>query len=185
MRIDVHAHHFPPPYIALLEQLGLPGARAGVQRAPAGTMPLDERLVLIDRLGIDVQVLSMAVAMPYLDDAAAAREAARLGNNLYAAICRAHGGRFAAFGCLPLPHVATAVDEAARCLDELGFQGITLGCSVLGRQLDDLSFEPLWHWLDQRAAVVFLHPQGTGVGPSTTDLGLRWMLGAPVEDAIA
>jgi aminocarboxymuconate-semialdehyde decarboxylase len=186
MRVDVHAHHFPEEYIACLERFGNAGARGAVRRAaPASTMPLPERIALLDSVGIDLQVLSVAAAMPYLADAGQATQAARLGNDLYAAICREYAGRFAAFACLPLPHVAAAVTEAARCLDELGMLGVTVGCSVAGRQLDDPAFEPLWAELDRRAAVLFLHPMGTGVGPSTQEYGLRWMLGAPVEDAIA
>src|SRR5581483_12020677 len=185
MRIDVHAHYFPGDYMDCLARLGHPDARAAVLRAPGGQMPLDERMALLDRTGVDLQVLSPAAAVPYLEEQAGAVEAARTLNDAFAALCRQYPGRFAAFASLPMPHVEAALAEIARCLDTLGMVGVTLGCSVLGRQLDDPAFEPLYAELDRRGSVLFLHPVGAGAGPGSADYGIRWMVGAPVEDAVA
>ena len=186
MRIDVHAHYFPEEYALCMERFGSPGARAAMLRGgPDSTMTLPTRVALLDAVGVDLQVLSPAAAMPYLDDEAQAVEAARLLNDLYAGVGRDYPGRFKAFTSLPLPHVDAALAELRRGLDTLGCVGATVGCSVAGRQLDDPLFEPLWAELDRRESVLFLHPMGTGAGPSTQEFGLRWMIGAPIEDAIA
>ncbi len=185
MRIDVHAHYFPAEYLDCLVRAGHPDARAVVLRAGAGYLPPAERIAILDALGVDVQVRSVAAAMPYLAREVDAVEAARVGNDAFAAVCAASGRRFAAFGCLPLPHVEAAAAEAARCLDALGMVGLTIGCTVAGRQLDDPAFAPLYVELDRRGAVLFLHPVGMGAGPGSEDYGMRWMIGAPVEDAIA
>ncbi len=139
----------------------------------------------MDEVGIDLQVLSTASSMPYFAGEADAVTAARLANDLYADLCRQYPQRFAAFGTVPLPHVDAALAEVERCLSGLGFLGITVGCSVAGRQLDDPAFAPFWAELDRRGAVLFLHPQGVDCGPGTTDFGLAWLLGAPVEDTVA
>jgi aminocarboxymuconate-semialdehyde decarboxylase len=55
---------------------------------------------------------------------------------------------------------------------------------VLGRPLDDPAFEPVWAELDRRAAVVFLHPMGTGA-PMTDAYGLTWMVAGCFEDTTA
>ncbi len=185
MRIDVHAHLFPDAYLDCMARLGQTGARAAVLRAPGGQMPLDERVRMLDRAGIDLQVLSVAAAVPYLAEQAAAVEAARTANDAFAAVCRQYPGRFAAFASLPMPHVDAALAELTRCLDTLGMVGVTLGCSVLGRQLDDPAFEPFFAELDRRGSVLFLHPVGAGAGPGSGEYGIRWMVGAPVEDAVA
>jgi aminocarboxymuconate-semialdehyde decarboxylase len=155
------------------------------RHVPGTRMPLDERLGLLDEVGIDMQVLSVASAQPNVADAANAVELARLANDLYADAVRRYPTRFAAFGCVPLPHVDAALAEAARCLDTLGFRGITTGCSVAGRPLDDPAFEPFWAELDRRGTVLFLHPMGAGFGGELTPYGLDWLVGALFEDTIA
>ena len=59
--------------------------------------------------------------------AARLQAAARLANDRYADLCAEYPARFAAFGTVPLPHVDAALAELARCLDELGVLGITVG----------------------------------------------------------
>jgi 6-methylsalicylate decarboxylase len=185
MRVDVHAHYFPSDYVECLGRLGYTDAREAMLRAGGAGATLDGRIALLDRVGVDVQVLSVAAAMPHLPREEDAIEAARVANDCFAAACAQYAGRLAAFACVPLPHVDAALAEAARGLDELGMVGVTVGCSVAGRQLDDPAFEPFYAELDRRGAVLFLHPVGVGCGPASLDYGMRWMIGAPVEDAIA
>src|SRR3954462_9658117 len=142
MRIEVNAHHFPDEYMDCLVRRGQPDARAAVLRAPGGGMTLDERIPLLDRVGVDMQVLSPAAAAPYLPDEEAGVEAARILNDCLTAVCQQYPGRFAVFASVPLPHVDAALAEMARALDTLGCVGVTFGCSVLGRQLDDPAFGP-------------------------------------------
>jgi 6-methylsalicylate decarboxylase len=183
MRIDVHAHYTPAEYLALLARArGSDPARdpiLGIQ----GT--LDERVDQLKEAGVDLQVLSLGQHVPHLDDQANAVEAARLGNDAYADIARGYGGRYAAFGSVPLPHVDAAIAEAARCLDELGMLGINLGCSVGERTLDDPAFEPFWAELDRRRAVVFLHPIFRATDPHIRDYELARLAGACFEDTVA
>ena len=186
MRIDIHAHYFPPDYLDYLARFENPDrVRAiTITIAPGARVTLDERLEMFDKAGIDVQVLSVGSHVPYFPNEVDAVEAARLGNDRYNDICRRYGGRFAAFATVPLPHVQAAVAEVGRGLDTLGMVGVTVGCSVAGRPLDDPAFDPFFAELDRRAAVLFLHPVGVGGGPGSADYGLPWMVGAPFEDTI-
>jgi 6-methylsalicylate decarboxylase len=184
MRIDVHAHYFPPEYTACLQRLGDPRAESR-DAVPGGPPTLAEQAAMLDAVGIDLQVLSISLLQPYLPRETDAVAAARLANDIYADATRGHAGRFAAFGCVPLPHVDAALAEAERCLDRLGMRGITVGCSVAGQSLDDAAFAPFFAELDRRAAVVFLHPVGQGLVPERDPHGLAWMVGAPFEDTVA
>ncbi|HLH26084.1 MAG TPA: amidohydrolase family protein [Chloroflexota bacterium] len=184
MRVDVHAHYFAPEYVDCLRRLGDPRAESP-DAVPGGAPTLARQIEVLDTVGIDLQVLSVSLLQPYLPRAADAVEAARLSNDIYADATRGHGGRFAAFGCVPLPHVDAALAEAERCLDMLGMRGITIGCSVAGRPLDDAAFAPFFAELDRRAAVLFLHPVGQGLVPERDPHGLAWMVGAPFEDTVA
>lgn len=182
MRIDVHAHYFPDEYLNCLERMGERNANTARQ-APGAKVTLDERLGLLDGVGIDMQVLSPASRFPYFARKEDAVAAARLWNDLSVEVCRRYHGRFASFANLPLPHVAAAIEEMGRCLDTLGMVGVTSGCSVAGRQLDSPEFMPLWTELNRRQAVLFFHPVGIGC-PGSEAYGLTWMVGAPFEDTI-
>ena len=76
---------------------------------------------------------------PYVADAFKAVDAATFANDLYQDLVERSEGRFLAFGCLPLPHVDAAIEEGARCLDDLRMCGVTLGCSVPGRRRTTLA----------------------------------------------
>ena len=182
MRIDIHAHYYDEAFMAAMSGFG--GAWEGFISAPGKTVTMDGRVELMDEAGIEVQVLSVGAHQPYLEDRSKATQAGRFANDCYQDLVVRHPGRFKAFGCVPLPHVDEALREASRCLDELGMAGINLGCSVLGRGLDEPAFDPFWADMDRRGAVVALHPLGIGV-PLSDAYGLTWMVGGCFEDTIA
>jgi aminocarboxymuconate-semialdehyde decarboxylase len=148
-------------------------------------LTIEQRLELLDRFGIRVQVLCVGAHQPYFAGIEEAATAARLANDLYAELRQKYRGRFEAFATLPLPHVDAALAEMERALDVLGAVGVNFGCSVAGRALDDRTFEPVFAELNRRGAVAFLHPVGAGCGPFLDDLSLNFTLGAPFEDSIA
>jgi aminocarboxymuconate-semialdehyde decarboxylase len=65
-------------------------------------------------------------------------EAARLINGIYADVVRQGRGRFAAFAALPLPHIAAAIQELRRALDDLEMAGVAATTEVMGKSLADL-----------------------------------------------
>jgi 6-methylsalicylate decarboxylase len=178
--IDVHAHYYSKRYLELIGRPELPPAAAAL----AG-QSLAERLALLDKAGIGTQVLSVSQAQPYLPDAAAAAEAAKVANEEYAGLCDTHRGRFLTFATLPLPHVDQTLDEISRAGAIDPVVGFTIGCSVAGRQLDDPAFEPVFAELNRRGAVVFLHPVGQEDTPWLAGHNLAWLVGAPFEDTTA
>jgi aminocarboxymuconate-semialdehyde decarboxylase len=180
--IDVHAHYFPPAFTDAFAHHG-----NGRKAWPEHPVELDDRIHDLDTAGMERQVIGLGHNQPYFDDAAASLTVARLANDLYATTTARWQGRLTAFGAVPLPHVDQAVAEAVRCLDELGFAGIGIGTTALGRSLSDPVFEPLWTELDRRGTVVFVHPVGT---PDTVSTGLESYLlgpkfGGPQEAGLA
>ena len=143
-----------------------------------------------DEVGITLQILSTGPNSPYLRDKAQAATAARHVNDAYKDVVDRYGGRFAAFGSAPLPHADVAVREAVRCVDELAFAGLHFGCSALGRPLDDPSFSEMWAELDQREAIIYVHPGGVlcGTEPGMAgmdDAGIAVTIGSAAELATA
>ena len=182
VRIDVHAHLYPAEFLQGMERRGV-DLTPNSGMAPGISADLDQRLEMMASAGVEMQVLSPGGNHPYLPDAAKAIECAHFANDLYKEAVELHPGQLASFGCVPLPHLDHAIREAARCLDELGFAGIALGCSVGGRPLDDPEFEPFFAELDRRNTVVFVHPVGAGT-PTNESYGLPWLVGACFEDTI-
>src|ERR1700729_3708406 len=58
MRIDVHAHYWTDDYLDLLVDLGKADAVAARGLGAGGGADLEARLRLMDRAGVDMQVLS-------------------------------------------------------------------------------------------------------------------------------
>ena len=183
--VDVHAHHLPAPYMARLRDGNGPTFGAAHDADTLRRM-IDGQ----DEAGIEVQLLSTGPNSPYLADATLGLDAARHVNDAYRDIVDRFDGRFAAFGSVPLPHGEAAAAEATRCLDELGFAGIHLGCSARGRSLDDPDFAEMWSELDRREAVIFLHPGGILAGSEPglagmDDPGIAVTIGSAAEQAVA
>jgi 6-methylsalicylate decarboxylase len=186
MRIDVHAHYWTEGYLDLLVDLGKADAGAALGIGGGGGAELEARLRLMDRAGVEIQVLSACPQSPYGQDKQKAARAARFVNDQYAELAGRQPDRFRAFAALPMPHVDEAIGEMRRALDELGMAGIAMNTTVLGRALVEPDFEPVFAELNRRGAVLYLHPAGNGAcSPLIGNYQLTWMVGAPVEDTIS
>ena len=186
MRIDVHAHYWTDAYLDMLVELGRTDTATQRDIGAGGGAELDTRLRLMDRAGVDMQVLSAAPQLPYAADEDLAIAAARYVNDEYAALVSAHPARFRAFAATPMPHIDAAITEMARAIDELGMVGLTMNTSILDRAITDPQFEPVFAELDRRDAILYLHPVGNGAcSPLVSEHQMTWMVGAPFEDTIA
>jgi aminocarboxymuconate-semialdehyde decarboxylase len=186
MRIDVHAHYWTGDYLDLLAGLGQAGAAAARGLGAGGGAELAARLRLMDRAGVQLQVLSACPQSPYAQDGQKAAQAARFVNDQYAGLVQRYPDRFAGFAALPMPHPDESIGELGRALDELGMTGVAMNTSVLGRALVEPGFEPVFAELNRRGAVLYLHPAGNSAcTPLIADYHLTWMVGAPVEDTIS
>lgn len=181
MIVDVHAHYYPREYLDRIGRPELPIAGS----APMRGQSMEERLDLLDRIGIDVQVLSVSQAQPYLEKAADAAAAAVLGNDLYVELCRQHAGRFYTLAALPLPHVDESLAEIDRVWDDPYVVGVTIGCSINDVHVDDPVLEPVYAELSRRKANVLLHPRGERCVVDGDDYNFNWLVGAPFEDTVA
>jgi predicted TIM-barrel fold metal-dependent hydrolase len=155
--IDVHAHFTTERYIT--------EATAAGHLEPDG-MPEDywpywsasRHLDLMDQAGIDRAILSMSSPGVHFGDDAAARVLTREVNEAGAWISQQHPDRFGQFAALPLPDADGALVEIAYALDDLGADGVIILSNSGGRYLGDSHLSPVLAELDQRRAVVLLHP---------------------------
>jgi 6-methylsalicylate decarboxylase len=186
MAIDVHAHYWTNDYLDLLVDLGKADATAARGNGSGDGDELVGRLQLMDRAGVDVQVLSAAPQMPYAQDRKKAVAAARFVNNQYATLVGQYPDRFRAFAATPMPHIDESIAEIGRALDELGMVGVVMNTTILNRALIEADFEPIFAEINRRGAVLYLHPAGNGAcSPLVRDFNMTWMIGAPIEDTIS
>jgi predicted TIM-barrel fold metal-dependent hydrolase len=186
MRIDVHAHYWTDDYLDVLTDLGKADAGAARGLGAGDGAELDARLRLMDRAGVQMQVLSACPQLPYGEDEKKAAKAARFVNNQYTELVQRRPDRFRAFAALPMPHLDKSVGEMGRALDDLGMTGIAMNTTVLGHALVNPDYEPIFAELNNRSAVLYLHPAGNSAcSPLIANYHLAWMVGAPVEDTIS
>jgi len=171
MKIDVHAHFVDPAYLdALQSQVGLQPEETSdgktlwrhdgftVAWSRPDMFDIDERLRTMDRMGIDIRVLSLSTPNVYQWKGDAQLQIARQMNDTLAKICSAHPDRFIGLASLPLANVEASIAELDRCMDTLGMKGAAIGSSIDGVALTRPEFEPLWAHLDARRIPVFEHP---------------------------
>ncbi len=103
-------------------------------------------------------VISVSSPGVYFGDDAAAHELAVKTNKEAARLQRAHPSRFGRFASTSLPNVQAAVAEACKALDEWGADGIVVESNQQGMYLGDARLKPFYQALNDRAAVIFVHP---------------------------
>jgi 6-methylsalicylate decarboxylase len=165
-RIDVHFHHIPPFYSEAVYEAGRSPA---IGRYPEWTPQL--ALELMDSHGIEVALTSLAQPGVGFGTAASAQALARRCNDYAADLVARWPRRFGAFATVPVWSTDGAIEEVARCLDVLGFDGVSLFASYEEKFLGDPWFDPVLEMLNARGAVVFVHP---GLHPSSKGLALPW-----------
>jgi 6-methylsalicylate decarboxylase len=186
MRIDVHAHYWTDDYLDLLAELGQADADAARGIGAGGGAELEARLRLMDRAGVQMQVLSACPQLPYGEEGKSAAKAASFVNDQYAGLVEDRRDRFRAFAALPMPHLEESIGEMRRALDQLRMAGVAMNTTVFGRALVDPDYEPVFAELNRRDAVLYLHPVGNSAcSPLIGNYHLTWMVGAPVEDTIS
>ncbi|TDD65534.1 amidohydrolase [Jiangella aurantiaca] len=153
--VDVHAHFLTEEYVAAAVRAGhlAPDGMPGWPRWSAG-----EHLALMDRRGIARAVLSVSSPGVHFGDDVRARVLARQVNEAAAAFVAGRPDRFGFLASLPLPDLDGSIAEAGHTFDQLGADGIVLLTNAAGRYPGDPRLEPLWRLLDERQAVVLLHP---------------------------
>jgi predicted TIM-barrel fold metal-dependent hydrolase len=186
-RIDTHAHLWPVEYLDYLEKHGAPGvAIARNIRATDSEEDLRARFAMMDAAGVSQQVLSASPQILQTPDTAACATGARMINDTYADLAKRYPDRFLAYGAVPLPHVAEAIAEARRCIEQLGFAGIALTTLIANKTIADPAYLPLYAELDRLGAIIYIHPTGCGtLSPMVNEFHLEWVVGAPFEDTLA
>jgi 6-methylsalicylate decarboxylase len=153
--IDFHAHIVPGFYrdAAIAAGVTSPDGMPGFP-----DWSTDAALAMMDRNGIALAVASVSSPGVHFGDDAAARRLARAVNEFNAGLAAQYPERFAFLASLPLPDTDGALAELAYAFDELNADGVVLKTNARGLYLGDPVMDPVLDALDQRGALVVLHP---------------------------
>ncbi|MBO7467224.1 MAG: amidohydrolase [Bacteroidaceae bacterium] len=146
--IDVHSHLITPEFVLSLEEEG----RQMEEGFPLPKYDVEAHLKWMDETGVETSVLTLAAPQPTSADVI------RSTNEAAARIKKEHPGRFLFCAALPLPDVNAAILEAKYALDTLDADGIKLATNMQGQYLGTPELDTLFSFLNERKAVVILHP---------------------------
>ena len=146
--IDVHSHIITPEFVSALESEG----RVMDEGFPLPKYNMENHLRWMDEAGVQTSVLTLAAPQP------SSAKVVRQTNEAAARIKKEHPGRFLFCAALPLPDVSKAIEEVKYALDVLKADGIKLATNVDGQYLGSPELDTLFSVLNERKAVVILHP---------------------------
>ena len=201
MIVDAHAHHYPVPF---LDEIEAQGERYPVQirRDWEGSRVLrfddrpfftfepdfydiEVRLGQMDRVGIDLQVLSIAPPMVFWAEPGLGLALCQIYNEELARVVRSHPGRFLALSAVPLQDVGRAIEELRRSVRELGARGVLVGSNIRGQDLDAPAFEDFFAAAEELEAPVYIHPILPAGRERMRNYRLDILVGFPVDTTLA
>jgi len=198
MVIDVHNHFYPPEYLdalrggdsvvrVTLDEAGNPCVHypGDYNVAVRGHRDIAYRADVLEREGVDTQVITLTTPGTHVEEPERAVRLARLVNDAFARIVKERGPRFAALATLPLCDPAASVAELRRAMQELHFPGAMLFSNVNGIALADPRFEPLYAEADRFGGVLHIHPTSPVGVEAMTDYWLMPLVGFLFDTTLA
>jgi aminocarboxymuconate-semialdehyde decarboxylase len=179
-------HPRPPPGVfaqtsAATREVG----RLQMERVGGQLAGITQRLADMDRLGVDLQVISPPPTQYfYYADADVGLAAARAINERIAEAVAAHPDRLAGLGSVPLQAPELAVAELRRAVGDLGLRGVEICTNVNGRDLADPALRPVFAAAEELGVVIFIHPLGFA-HERFAEHYFSNVLGNPLESALA
>jgi len=170
--VDFHTHFYSTLYLTALEGAESTEVwrrahdnrlicrwRGGVTLTVPQPHPgVNERLEMMDKLGIATQVLSIpAPSVDFLSPPEAANLSRQLNEGL-ANICRDHPSRFGALAAIPMRDTDLALTALEDGIQELRLDGIMVLTNIAGMPLDDDRLEPIWQAANDWRLLVYVHP---------------------------
>lgn len=186
-KFDLHTHYYPPGYFDRIRELPSefsfatsPSGQTIITYRGArffGVTPamtdVGKRLEDMDRVGIDVEVVSLSTPNVFFADAQHQPENARLVNDAYAELVAQHPARFKAFASIPMDEPAAALQELHRTIDELKMNGVILLSNIGGKPLTSPEYRPFFAEANRMKLCILLHP----MLPAVTDPFREYVLG--------
>jgi aminocarboxymuconate-semialdehyde decarboxylase len=202
LAIDAHAHILTEETMKLLEKeapkvapklspLGndmfeLTVAGVPYRPFPKGGFDIEQRLKDIATSDVDMQVLSITPqTFLYNQDAGLTTATSIVQNDQIAKHVTDHPKRFYGLATLPMQAPKAAADELTRAMTKLGLKGAQIASNIMGKNLDEPEFEPVWQVANQHHAFFMIHPNNVAGADRLKNYYLNNLIGNPLDTTIA
>ena len=172
LKFDLHTHFYTHDYFDRI--LDLP-SEFSFDKSPTGQTIITfrgarffgvtpamtdvaKRIEDMDRVGIDVEVVSLSTPNVFFTDAKHQPDVARMINDTYASLISLHPTRFKGFASIPLDAPDEALKELHRAIDELQLNGVVLLSNIGGKPLTSPEYRPFFEEANRMGLCIFLHP---------------------------
>jgi aminocarboxymuconate-semialdehyde decarboxylase len=199
MKLDLHTHYYPEVFFQMIRDTP---SEFSFDKDPTGrtiithrgarffgiTPPMTDpakRLEDMDRVGIDVEVISLSTPNIFFADANRQPEVARILNDAYAELIAAHSKRFKGFASIPMDNPDAALRELHRAIDELKLNGVVLLSNIQGRALTAPEYRPFFEEADRMSLCIFLHPMIPVYSEPFKEYVLGPLVGFPFDTTLA
>jgi predicted TIM-barrel fold metal-dependent hydrolase len=174
-KVDLENHFASEAWVdALLKNQGYPRLEENkdtkyvLHAAPGVRLPYgllgtlldmnEGRIALLDRVGIDVAVLSLAAPGTESFEPALGTKVARETNDVLAEAISRHPDRFQGFATLAPKDADSAAKELERAVKDLGFKGWNTHSNFGDSHLDEKRYWPVLAKAEELGIPIYLHP---------------------------
>ena len=197
--VDIHAHWYPIEWLKMFEREA-PSEGGKLERDAnrflirtaritnafdQSFVDIESRLAVMDRIGVDVQALSLTTPMVSWASPGLGLALAQCYNDAASAVHMKYPERFVGLAMLPMQAPALALRELDRAAKLPGMRGLYLATHINGVELDDKAFWDVYARAEEIGWPVFLHPMDTIGGDRTGHYYLKNLLGNPYDTGVA
>ena len=198
-RFDLHTHYYPETFFQKIRDI--PG-EFSFDKSPTGqtiikyrgarffgiTPPMTDvakRIEDMDRVGIDVEVVSLSTPNVFFADEKAQPEIARMVNDSYAELISKQPKRFKGFASIPMDAPDAALKELHRAIDELKLNGVILLSNIRGKPLTSPAYRPFFEEANRMKLCIFIHPMLPANSDPYREYVLGPIIGFPCDTTLA
>lgn len=172
VKFDLHTHFYTQEYFQQIRDLP---SEFSFDQSPTGQTIITfrgarffgvtpamtdvaKRIEDMDRVGIDVEVVSLSTPNVFFADSQSQPGVARMVNDAYAELISNYPKRFKGFASIPMDAPNAALVELHRAIDELKLNGVILLSNVGGKALTSPEYRPFFEEANRIKLCIFLHP---------------------------
>ena len=198
-KLDIHTHYYTQPFF---QKISDSGGQFSFTTDPAGrtiityngarffgiTPPMTDvakRIEDMDRVGIDVEVVSLSTPNVFFADAKGQPEVAKMMNDAYAELATKYPKRFKGFASIPMDAPDAALTELHRAINTLKLNGIILLSNIRGAALTDPRYRPFFEEANRMKICIFLHPMLPVASDPFKEYVLGPIIGFPFDTTLA
>ena len=200
LKIDIHTHHYPEAFFQKIRDT--PGTDFSFGQDPAGRTIIKyrgarffgiqpamtdvaKRLADMDRVGIDVAVISLSTPNVFFADEKVQPEVARMVNDAYAKLQAEQPRRFLTFASIPMDAPDAALQELHRAILTLKMNGVILLSNIRGRPLTAPVYRPFFEEANRLKLAILLHPMIPANADQFQEYVLGPIVGFPFDTTLA